>query len=83
LKASLDNIDMEEARLQNSSCFWHLLQPLENLIRTLYFRQAHGMCFDYENCLLIVTIPGRFQFKIGAESRLPGFTMSGLFIARM
>jgi len=42
LKASLDAVDVEDAKCQNTRCFWILLQPLEKLIHILYFPPAPG-----------------------------------------
>lgn len=44
LKATVDRIDIDKAKLQDSSHFWGLLQPLEALLRSLYFPRYPGKC---------------------------------------
>lgn len=46
LKASLNIVDVEDAKCQNTFfCFWNLLQPLEKIIHILYFPPAPGEWF--------------------------------------
>ena len=42
LRASLGAIDVKEAKRQNTSCFWDLLEPLERLLNVIYFPQLPG-----------------------------------------